>query len=123
MADLRLYMLTAGTLRCKVHNIKMNQGFDEPYEIPVPWFLIAHPRGNAIIDGGTPVECASDPLSHWGDATKVYWPVLEESQGCVHQVSKALHLRASVSCCSRNSRPPGAVGRFPNAMHSCSDRV
>ena len=29
----------------------MNQG-EEPYEIPVPWFLIKHPEGDVIIDGG-----------------------------------------------------------------------
>jgi hypothetical protein len=72
MADLRLYMLTAGTLRCKVHNINMNQGLGQPYEIPVPWFLITHPRVNVVIDGGTAVECAADPRGHWGAAADVY---------------------------------------------------
>jgi N-acyl homoserine lactone hydrolase len=50
MNDLRLYMFESGILRCKVHNIKMNQGLGEPYAIPVPWFLIQHPRGNVVID-------------------------------------------------------------------------
>src|SRR4051794_31861046 len=81
MADLRLYMLTAGTLRCKVHHIKMNQGLGEPYEIPVPWFLLAHPRGNVVLDGGTAAECAADRRGHWGDAAEVYWPVLQEQHG------------------------------------------
>ena len=56
MADIRLYMFQTGTLRCKLHNIKMNQGLGEPYEIPVPWFLITHPKGNVVIDGGNAVE-------------------------------------------------------------------
>jgi hypothetical protein len=42
MTDLRLYMFQSGTLKCKLHNIKMNQGLNEPYEIPVPWFFIQH---------------------------------------------------------------------------------
>jgi N-acyl homoserine lactone hydrolase len=39
-------MFQCGSLKCKLHNIKMNQGLNEPYEIPVPWFLIQHPKGN-----------------------------------------------------------------------------
>lgn len=61
MADLRLYMFECGTLKCKLHNIKMNQGLNEPYEIPVPWFLIQHPKGNIVIDGGNAVECVNNP--------------------------------------------------------------
>ena len=38
-------MFECGTLKCHVENIKMNQGLGEEYEIPVPWFLIEHPRG------------------------------------------------------------------------------
>ena len=58
----RLHMFECGTLKCHVENIKMNQGLGEEYEIPVPWFLIEHPRGLVVIDGGNAAECASDPL-------------------------------------------------------------
>ena len=50
--DVRLYMFECGTLKCHLENIKMNQGLGEEYEIPVPWFLITHPKGNVVIDGG-----------------------------------------------------------------------
>ena len=88
MSNIRLYMLAAGTLRCKVHNIKLNQGLNEPYEIPVPWFLITHPRGNVVIDGGTPVECATDPRGYWGNIVDVYWPVIQEQEGCLNQLRR-----------------------------------
>jgi N-acyl homoserine lactone hydrolase len=55
MSDLRLYMFQSDSLKCKLHNIKMNQGLNDPYEIPVPWFLIQHPKGNIVIDGGNAV--------------------------------------------------------------------
>src|SRR5271166_2195702 len=61
MSDLRLYLFECGTLKCKLHNIKMNQGLNEPYEIPVPWFFIQHPKGNIVIDGGNALECANNP--------------------------------------------------------------
>ena len=38
--DIRLYMFECGTLKCHVENIKMNQGLGEPFEIPVPWYLV-----------------------------------------------------------------------------------
>ena len=50
----RLYMFQTGSIKTKVKFIKMNQG-EEPYEIPVPWFLIKHPQGDVIIDGGMPI--------------------------------------------------------------------
>jgi hypothetical protein len=33
MSDLRLYLFECGKLKCKLHNIKMNQGLNEPYEM------------------------------------------------------------------------------------------
>ena len=61
----RLYMLQCGTLQTTVSAIKMNKGSD-PYEIPVPWFLITHPKGNIVIDGGNAPAVAEDPAAHWG---------------------------------------------------------
>src|SRR6266481_8936180 len=68
MSDVRLYFFECGTLKCKVHDIKMNQGFNEPCEIPVPWFLIEHPKGNVVIDGGNAIEVAYDSRERWGAA-------------------------------------------------------
>ena len=50
-------MFQTGSIKTKLKFIKMNQS-DEPYEIPVPWFLIKHPQGDVIIDGGMPIEAA-----------------------------------------------------------------
>jgi hypothetical protein len=57
---LKLHMFECGTLECHVENIEMNQGLGEEYEIPVPWFLVEHPRGLVVIDGGNAAECATD---------------------------------------------------------------
>lgn len=74
MAELRLYMFECGTLRLKLHDIKMNQGLNELYRIPVPWFFIQHPRGNIVIDGGNAVECATQPYEHWGSSADYSYP-------------------------------------------------
>ena len=64
--DLRLYCFECGSLKTQVQFIKMNQGLGDPYEIPVPYFLIMHPRGNVLYDGGNALEVAQDANGHWG---------------------------------------------------------
>jgi len=120
MSGIRLYMLSSGTLRCKVHNIKMNQGLGEPYEIPVPWYVLTHPRGNVVIDGGTAVECATDPRGHWGSVVDVYRPVLTEADGCLNQLARLGIEPGSVRYVLQSHLHldhTGAVGRLPGATH------
>jgi N-acyl homoserine lactone hydrolase len=118
-SEVELFMFQTGTLRTKVKYIKMNQG-DEDFEIPVPWFLIKHPKGNVVIDGGNAAETAIDKRAHWGAVVDAYDPIMTTHENCVEQcrsvgvepedvrfvVQSHLHLDHS-----------GAVGRFPNAQH------
>lgn len=117
--DIKLYMLQTGILKCKENNIKMNAS-EDPYEIPVPWYLIVHPEGNIIIDGGNAVEVVDDPVGYWGGITDVYYPMMEKEEGCVeacrnlgidpesikYVLQSHLHLDHT-----------GALGRFPNAKY------
>jgi glyoxylase-like metal-dependent hydrolase (beta-lactamase superfamily II) len=118
-STIQLYMFQTGTLRTKLKYIKMNQG-DSDYEIPVPWFLIKHPKGNVVIDGGNAIEVAIDKRAHWGSIVDAYDPIMNVNDNCVDQarsvgvepedvryvVQSHLHLDHS-----------GAIGRFPNATH------
>ncbi len=70
---IKLYMFQTGSIKTKLKFIKMNHS-EEPYEIPVPWFLIKHPQGDVIIDGGMPIEAALDKHKHWGDVIEAYDP-------------------------------------------------
>jgi glyoxylase-like metal-dependent hydrolase (beta-lactamase superfamily II) len=87
--EVRLYMFECGTLKCHVENIKMNQGLGDPYEIPVPWFLISHPKGDVVIDGGNAAACATEPKEHWGAMTDIYWPEMTPEQACVPALRSA----------------------------------
>jgi glyoxylase-like metal-dependent hydrolase (beta-lactamase superfamily II) len=116
-SDIQLYMFQTGILRTKVKYIKMNQG-DDSYDIPVPWFLIKHPKGNVVIDGGNAAEVAIDKRAHWGAVVDAYDPLMKPSENCVDQARSVgvqpddvryvlqshLHLDHS-----------GAIGRFPKA--------
>ena len=120
MADIRLYMLQTGILRCKVHNVKMNQGLGEPFEIPVPWYLITHPKGNIVIDGGNAVESATDPRGYWGGISDVYWPVMTAEEGCLNQVRGLNFAPESIRFVLQSHLHldhTGAIGRFPDATH------
>lgn len=115
----RLYMFQTGTLKCKTNNIKMNAD-PAPYEIPVPWYLITHPKGNVVIDGGNALECATDPVGHWGGITAVYWPTMTAEEGVEAQLEKMGIARESVRYVLQSHLHldhTGAVGRFPNAIH------
>lgn len=117
--EIRLYMFQTGVLKCKENNIKMNASLDD-YEIPVPWYLITHPKGNVIIDGGNALECAKDPEGHWGGITEVYWPVMEESEACENAIKTIDIDPESIKYVLQSHLHldhTGAVGRFPNALH------
>jgi glyoxylase-like metal-dependent hydrolase (beta-lactamase superfamily II) len=114
-------MFECGTLKCHVENIKMNQGLGEEYEVPIPWYLIEHPRGLVVIDGGNAAECATDARGHWGDTVDIYNPVMTEEQACVPAMKAAgfdpsdvvyvlqshLHLDHTGAL--------GSIDQFPNA--------
>ncbi|WP_202326595.1 AttM family quorum-quenching N-acyl homoserine lactonase [Mesorhizobium sp. 113-3-9] len=120
MTDIRLYMFDTGILKCKYHDIYLNQGGDADFEIPVPFYFITHPKGNVIIDGGTPVECATDAKGHWGKVAEFFTPVLTPEQGCVAQIEKlgfSVDSVKHVVLSHLHLDHVGAVGRFPNATH------
>ena len=118
-SGIELHMFQTGTLRTKTKYIKMNQG-EEPYEIPVPWFLIKHPQGNVVIDGGNAIEAAIDKRGHWGAVVDAYDPIMQVSENCVDQLKLVDVAPQSVRFVVQSHLHldhTGAIGRFPKAMH------
>ena len=120
MSNVRLYMLQSGYQRCKYHDIRMNQGNGASYIIPVPWFLLVHPQGNVVIDGGLAVEGLDNPRAYWGKAVEQYQPIMDADQGCIRQLAKRGITPESVRyvlLSHLHSDHTGAIGRFPAATH------
>lgn len=120
-SGIELHMFQTGTLRTKLKYIKMNQG-EEDFEIPVPWFLIKHPAGNIVIDGGNAVEAAIDKRGHWGAVVDAYDPVMDRSENCVDQLRAAGVDPASIRYVLQSHLHldhTGAIGHFPNAQIIC----
>jgi glyoxylase-like metal-dependent hydrolase (beta-lactamase superfamily II) len=118
-SGIELHMFQTGTLRTKLKYIKMNQG-EQDYEIPVPWFLIRHPQGNVVIDGGNAVEAAIDKRGHWGAVVDAYDPIMAVSDNCVDQLKMidiSPHNVRFVVQSHLHLDHTGAIGRFPKATH------
>ncbi|MFK0206403.1 N-acyl homoserine lactonase AttM [Agrobacterium sp. NPDC090283] len=122
--DIMLYFFQTGRIRQKEVNIKLGAGQGE-FFTPIPWFLITHPRGNVVIDGGIAVEAALDPVGHWGDVANVYYPVMEPEEGCVNRLKEAGFDPADVKYVIHSHLHldhTGACGNFPNATHIVQKR-
>lgn len=89
MSDIALYMFDSGTLKTQMQNIKMNQGLGEEFEVPVPWYLITHPRGHILIDGGNAAAVAEDAGRHWGAVSEVYQPIMTPEQAVIPRLQAA----------------------------------
>ncbi len=119
MTDIRLYMFQTGHIRQKEVNIKLGTSQDE-FITPIPWFLITHPKGNVVIDGGIALEAAQNPRQHWGGVADIYWPMLTEDETCVRQLEGAGFKVEDVRYVLQSHLHldhTGAAGRFPNATH------
>jgi glyoxylase-like metal-dependent hydrolase (beta-lactamase superfamily II) len=65
--DIRLYLFECGVIRLPRYVVNAGDALNEErVDNPTPWYLITHPRGNVIIDGGNAPEVAEDPVKHWG---------------------------------------------------------
>ena len=118
--DLRLYFFTCGSLKTQLQYIKMNEGLGDPYEVPVPFFLITHPRGNVLFDGGNALEVAQDARGHWGAVVDAYEPVMSEDDFVVNQLQAMDVDPASVRYVVQSHLHldhSGAIGHFPNAEY------
>lgn len=86
MTDVRMYMFQCGIISQHWHDLMMNQRLGEPVEVPIPWYLITHPRGHILIDGGNAPECATDPRGHWGEVAEKFVPVMRPEEACLPQL-------------------------------------
>jgi glyoxylase-like metal-dependent hydrolase (beta-lactamase superfamily II) len=101
-----LYLFDSGTL-----------GLDG-VEVPVPFFLIRHPQGDVLVDGGNPLAVARDPHAHWGALADVFEVHMTEEQHCVAQLRRLGVEPGSVGHVVQTHLHidhTGALGHFPNA--------
>jgi glyoxylase-like metal-dependent hydrolase (beta-lactamase superfamily II) len=87
-------------------------------EVPVPFFLLRHPEGQVVVDGGNPLAVARDPRGHWGGLADVFEVHMDEAQHCAAQL-EALGVAADsvthIVQTHLHIDHTGALGHFPQA--------
>jgi glyoxylase-like metal-dependent hydrolase (beta-lactamase superfamily II) len=87
-------------------------------EVPIPFFLLRHPRGDVIVDGGNPLAVARDPRSHWGGLADIFEVHMTEEQHCAAQLARLGIDPDSIGHIVQTHLHidhTGALGHFPNA--------
>jgi N-acyl homoserine lactone hydrolase len=105
-AGVVLYLFSSGTLEVG--------GID----VPVPFFLIRHPDGDVVVDGGNPLPVARDARAHWGALADQFRVHMTEEQHCVAQLRRLGIAPESVRHVVQTHLHidhTGALGHFPNA--------
>jgi N-acyl homoserine lactone hydrolase len=120
MASARLFIFQCGTIRLKMHGIRKDQGGDALIDVPVPWFVIEHPAGNIIIDGGNAAAVATNARDYWGPIAEACVPTMKESEFCVSAM-EAVGLKPTdiryVFLSHLHHDHTGAIGQFGDAVH------
>jgi glyoxylase-like metal-dependent hydrolase (beta-lactamase superfamily II) len=89
MSDIRLYMFEGGTVYLPLRNVNLGQGGNgEMITTPVTWFVLTHPRGNVIFDGGNAAAAAVDAKKHWGAITEMSTPFMTPDQAVLPSLER-----------------------------------
>jgi N-acyl homoserine lactone hydrolase len=82
--DIRLYLFECGVIHVPLRNMNLGEGADgEMVTNPTPWYFLAHPRGNVVVDGGNAPEVAVDYRRHWGSITDVSTPEMTPDEAAL----------------------------------------
>ncbi len=105
-SGLELYLFESGTL-----------GLGR-LQVPVPFFLVRHPQGDVVIDGGNPLAVARDPHAHWGALADRFVVHMSEEQHCAAQLRRLGVAPDSIRYVVQTHLHidhTGALGHFPSA--------
>ncbi len=87
--DVRLYMFEGGSVHLPLRNFVLGGGEGgEMITTPVTWFLLTHPRGNVVVDGGNAPEVAVDAKAHWGPITELSTSIMRPEQALVPSLER-----------------------------------
>ncbi len=79
---MKLYLFQCGTIITKKHLLVEGPESNEPFEVPVPFFLIEHPDGNVLFDTGQPMSSVNATV------TGNYIPAMAEDDHVSRQLEK-----------------------------------
>jgi len=87
MQQTQLYLFASGVLESQKHYFTLGRGKGEPFNVPVPFYLVRHAQGTVLLDTGNSEKICSHPREHWGDAVDAYYPRMKHSEYVVSQLA------------------------------------
>lgn len=117
---MKLYFFEAGVLKSQKQYFTYGVGVGDKYDVPVPFFLIDHPKGIVLFDTGNAREVVSDKNKHWGGIVAAYDPVMTDDQWCVNAIKRVGYKAEDVKIVILSHLHldhAGCVGQFPNAQY------
>ena len=88
------------------------------FEVPIPFFLLRHPHGDVVVDGGNPLAVARDPREHLGPLAEIFEVHMTEDDHCLAQLKRAGVDAGSIRHIVQthlHMDHTGALGHFPRA--------
>src|SRR5690606_12643591 len=115
--DIKLYAFSSGALTLGKGILQNLAPVDPPIQVPVGFYVITHPKGNALFDTGNNDRIITDP-SYWGAAFTVLKPINTPDVAIDTQLEK-IGLKPDdikyVVVSHLHLDHGGNVGKFPNS--------
>jgi N-acyl homoserine lactone hydrolase len=86
--EIRLYLFEGGKVYMPLKNHILGADPAAMVTTPVTWFLLTHPRGNVVIDGGNAPEVAVDAAKHWGPITQMSTAIMTPDQALIPSLER-----------------------------------
>jgi N-acyl homoserine lactone hydrolase len=117
---MKLYFFEAGVLKSYRQYFLLGTDVGKPFDVPVPFLLIDHPKGVVLFDTGNAYETIHTKKEHWGDILAAYDPAMTEDQWCINAIQKVGYRPDQVKyviLSHLHLDHAGCVGLFPNAKY------
>jgi glyoxylase-like metal-dependent hydrolase (beta-lactamase superfamily II) len=118
MADHALHVLDLSWFTVPTGAV-IHSGGNDPMQVPIPGFVITHPKGNVLFDSGWPRECLTEGTTHFPGMD----PPFEIHMEPEHHVVEAIRLAgldpASITTVVQTHLHVdhvGGIGEFPDAQ-------
>jgi glyoxylase-like metal-dependent hydrolase (beta-lactamase superfamily II) len=114
---MKIFFLQSGWIRTKRHLLVKGRGVGEPYTVPIPFFLLVHPKGKLLFDTGQPL---SDAFRRNVDPDADFIPLMTEHDYVIPQLAKLGIAPSSISHVAvshLHGDHAGGLGEFKNAVH------
>ena len=108
---MKLYFFEAGILKSQKQYFTLGKGIGEPFDVPVPFMLIEHPKALVLYDTGNAFETVHHKEEHWPGIWEAYNVFMSEDQWVGNAIKKVGYKPEDVKYVILSHPPSGPCGR------------